>query len=139
MQVGVCDVAAFLFAGADISEVEHMTNVDVAQLKFDGAVSGSIMGFMVQLSLECWLWSCMCAELLQVTALKLPQKQSEPVVAAQSDPYQQAGASTLQSLETFFGSKLQKKLVEVDMVQAMTDATTTCGQRAQRCESWQHS
>ena len=69
----VCGVVAFLFVGADISEVEHMANVDVAQLKVDGAGSGSKMGFMVQLSLEYWLWSCMCADLLQFTVLKLAQ------------------------------------------------------------------
>jgi len=97
----VGDVVAFLFAGADISEVEHMANVDVSQLKFDGAVSGSKMGFMV-------------------TAFKRAQKQSEPV--AQSDPYQQESSSTLQSLETFFSGKLQKKLVELDMAQAMKEA-----------------
>ena len=62
----------------------------------------------------------MCAELLQVTAFKWAQKQREPV--AQSDPYQQEGTSTLQCLETFFSGKLQKKLVELDMAQAMTEA-----------------
>ena len=37
--------------GADITEVEHMANVEVSQLKFEGAVSGSKMGFMVLLLL----------------------------------------------------------------------------------------
>ena len=47
----VGDVVAVLFAGADITEVEHMANVEVSQLKFEGAVSGSKMGFMVLLLL----------------------------------------------------------------------------------------
>ena len=90
-----------MFAGADISEVEHMANVDASQFKFDGAGSGSKMGFMV-------------------TAFKRAQKQCEPV--AQSDPYQQESTSTLQSLESFFSGKLQQKLVELDMAQAMKEA-----------------
>ena len=61
------------------------------------------------------LWAC-----VQVTAFKAAQKQREPV--AQSDPYQQESTSTLQCLESFFSGKVQKKLVELDMVQAMKDA-----------------
>ena len=94
-------VAFCLFAGADITEVEHMVNVEVSDLTFEGAVSGSRKGFML-------------------SAFKRAQKESVPV--AQSDPYQQECSSTLQSLESFFSGKLQKKLVELDMAQAMKEA-----------------
>ena len=66
---------------------------------------------------------CMCAALLQVSAFRLAQKQSEPVVAVKTDPYQLAVTNAFsQGLEDFHGNKLKKKLVEFDMVQAMTEA-----------------
>ena len=44
-------------------------------------------------------------------------------VAAKSDPYlQNAGESMQQGLDAYFSNKVQKKFVEVDMVQAMTQA-----------------
>ena len=43
--------------GADITEVEHMSNVDLTKLQFDGAVSGGKMGFMV--GCGC-VFCCMC-------------------------------------------------------------------------------
>ena len=35
--------------GADITEVEHMANVQLGKLSFDSAVSGGMTGFMASL------------------------------------------------------------------------------------------
>ena len=37
-------------AGADITEVEHLANVELGKLRFDNAVSGGMMGFLVALN-----------------------------------------------------------------------------------------
>ena len=53
----VCDCASSIrCAGADITEVEHLAYVDLPQIRFDGAVSGGKMAFMV------WLVCAMCCD-----------------------------------------------------------------------------
>ena len=42
----------FVLTGADITEVEHMTNVELGNLSFDSAISGGMTGFMASLNVS---------------------------------------------------------------------------------------
>ena len=47
-------------AGADITEVEHMTNVELGNLSFESAISGGMTGFMASLNVSCLLFPSSC-------------------------------------------------------------------------------
>ena len=72
-----------------------------------------------------------------LSAFKRAQKECVPV--AQSDPYQQESSSTLQSLESFFSGKLQKKLVELDMLVWLPCTMVTYGLQAPQSGNSQRS
>ena len=104
--------------GADITEVEHMTNVELGNLSFDSAVSGGMTGFMASSNfLDC------CSHLrvmpaLQDECLKRAQKKEAPGIDLDGYGDEDLQAGLLKALAQHQKPKIQ----EVDLAGAMESA-----------------
>ena len=106
--------------GADITEVEHMANVQLGNLSFDSAVSGGMTGFMASLIfLDC------CSHLLVMPALqdeclKRAQKKEAPGIG--EDSYADEDIMLQAGLLKALGQQQKPKIQEVDLAEAMETA-----------------